>query len=383
MSTMPFTFSFETAQKILFGSGMAGNIGTEARALGSIALLVCGSQTNRATAILKNAEIAIHPFSIPDEPTLEMVAEGVAVAKQYKCDLVIAVGGGSVIDAGKAISALLTNHGPISNYLEVIGKGHPLQHSPAPFIAVPTTSGTGAEVTRNAVLRSTDKCVKVSMRSASMLPRVAIIDPQLTHSVPPSITASTGLDALTQVIEPFVSTKSNPLTDAICEDGIRRAARSLQAAFDDGNNAAAREDMAIASLFAGLALANSGLGAVHGFAAPMGGMFPIPHGVICGRLLPFVFAANAAALPKNSVAMAKFIHVARLLTDNPNAGIDDGIRWLDALCSHLAVRPFSKYGVTESHINEIVAAAKRASSMKGNPVPLTDAALKNVLRQAL
>jgi alcohol dehydrogenase class IV len=376
-------FTFATAAKIHFGCGASEKLNEEAAARGTRALVVCGSTPNRVVALTSSLSIAHHLFEITGEPTVEMVTAGSALALEKGCDVVIAIGGGSVIDAGKAISALMTNRKDIMRYLEVIGDGEPLTERTAPFIAVATTSGTGAEVTRNAVLASKTHGVKVSMRSESMLPDVAIVDPALTVSVPPSVTAATGLDTLTQVIEPYVSVKANPLTDAICEGAIVRVARSLRRAYDHGEDLAAREDMSFASLCGGLALANAGLGAVHGFAGPVGGMFPIPHGVVCGRLLPFVFKANVAAVTDMPSVAQKFAKVAVLLTGDPGSSVDDGVGWLDTLCAHLKVDGLSRYGVTRSDFDRIVEAAKRASSMKGNPVPLPDSALSDILEQAL
>ena len=233
------------------------------------------------------------------------------------CDLIIGLGGGSAIDTGKAIAALLTNAGDPLDYLEVIGRGQALTDAPAPFIAIPTTAGTGAEVTRNAVLASPEHRVKVSLRSPLMLPRVALVDPELTYGLPPAITASTGLDALTQLIEPFVSIRANPLTDAICRDGMRRAARSLRRAYEEGTMLPPARTWP-ASLFGGLALANAGLGAVHGFAGPLGGLFPAPHGVICARLLPLIVEANVRALQErkpNTSVLQRYAEVARLTAD--------------------------------------------------------------------
>lgn len=210
--------------------------------------------------------------------------------------MVIGLGGGSVLDAGKAIAALVTNLGNVFDYLEVIGKGQPLVNAPLPFIAIPTTAGTGTEVTRNAVLGSPAHGVKVSLRSPMMLPSLAIVDPELTYGLPPEITASSGLDALTQLIEPFVSVKANPMTDAICREGIRHAAKSLRTVYHNGADASAREGMSLASLFGGLALANAALGAVHGFAGPLGGMLNAPHGAICAKLLPLVMEVNIKVL---------------------------------------------------------------------------------------
>ena len=222
--------------------------------------------------------------------------QGVELAKAERCELVIGFGGGSALDAAKAIAAMLANGGELLDYLEIIGRGKPLTKPSAPFIAIPTTAGTGAEVTRNAVLASPEHKVKVSLRSPLMLAKVAVVDPELTYDLPSALTASTGLDALTQLIEPFVCNRANPMTDGLCVEGLRRAARSLRMAFGKGRDQDAREDMAVASLFGGMALSNAGLGAVHGFAGPIGGSFSAPHGAICAALLPHVMAMNLRAL---------------------------------------------------------------------------------------
>jgi alcohol dehydrogenase class IV len=299
---------------------------------------------------------------------------------------VIARGGGSVVDGGKAIAAVLANGGDLLDYVEVIGRGRPLTLPSAPFIAIPTTAGTGSEVTRNAVLASPQHRVKVSLRSPLMLPRLAVVDPELMYSVPPSVTASTGLDALTQLIEPYVCNSPNPMTDAICREGVRRAARSLKRAYHDGCDAHAREDMAIASLFGGLALANARLGAVHGLAAPLGGMFPAPHGAVCARLLPLVMEVNIQALESRageSPILHRYTEVARLVTDNPSATARDGARWVANLCADLAIAPLSRFGLDEPEIPAVVSQAVKASSMKGNPIPLTDQELSAILTRSL
>jgi alcohol dehydrogenase class IV len=300
--------------------------------------------------------------------------------------MVIGLGGGSVLDAGKAIAALLTNSGDLFDYLEVIGRGQPLKEPSAPYIAIPTTAGTGAEVTRNAVLASPEHKVKVSLRSPTMLPRLAVVDPELTYSMPPAVTASTGLDALTQVMEPYVSHLANPLTDAVCRQGIQRAGRSLRRAFDNGQDTEARKDMALASLFGGLALANAKLGAVHGFAGPIGGMFQAPHGAICARLLPFVMETNVNALASrepDSSALARYDDVARLLTGDDTARSADGVAWVQELSQALAVPPLSDFGMTQEDIPAVVAKAKNASSMKGNPIVLSEEELSAILAEAL
>ena len=276
-------FEFATATRVIFGAGVLREVGPLGSEMGHRALVVMGRSVERAAPLLDvlTAEgMGLVTFSVVGEPTTEVAREGTEQARQAACDLVIGFGGGSALDTGKAIAALLTNGGDPLDYLEVIGKGRPLTQPCAPYIAIPTTAGTGAEVTRNAVLLSPEHRVKVSLRSPLMLPRLALVDPELTVSLPPETTATTGLDAMTQVMEPFVSNKANPLTDALCREGMRCAARSLRRAYEHGDDPVARADMALVSLFGGLALANAKLGAVHGFAGPLGGMFPGPHGAI-------------------------------------------------------------------------------------------------------
>ncbi|MCD4685423.1 MAG: iron-containing alcohol dehydrogenase, partial [Anaerolineae bacterium] len=338
---MPFEFA--TATRIIFGAGKLADVGLIAAALGQRALVVTGKHTARASRLLEllsDAGVDVTVFAVDQEPTIAIVQQGTAQARDAVCDLVIGFGGGSVLDAGKAIAALLTNPGDPLDYLEVIGKGQPLIAAPAPYIAIPTTAGTGAEVTRNAVLASPEQRVKVSLRSPLMLPDVALVDPKLTYSVPPDITAYTGLDALTQVIEPYVSHLANPLTDALCREGITRAARSLRRAVTHGDDAAAREDMALASLMGGLALANAKLGAVHGFAGPFGGMFHAPHGAVCAALLPHVMATNVAVLSQRApdhLALQRYTEIGQIVTGERDATAQDGVAWVSDLCAALSV----------------------------------------------
>lgn len=382
-------FEFATATRILFGAGRLAEVGTIARSLGTRALVVTGSRgepTQRILELLARENIAGVRFVVTGEPTIALVEQGVTVARESACQFVIAIGGGSVIDAGKAIAAMIANEGSLLDYVEVIGRGKSLSMPSRPFIAIPTTAGTGAEVTRNAVLASLEHRVKVSLRSPLMLPTIALIDPELTYELPPTLTASTGLDALTQLIEPFTCNRTNPLTDAICREGMTRVARSLRVAYHDGKNAAAREDMAIASLFGGLALANAGLGAAHGFAAPIGGMFNAPHGAVCAALLPHVMAINVRALRSDPAADAKlhrYDEVARLLTDNPVAKADDGINWVRELTRELQIPKLSAYGINETHVPELIAKAAQASSMKANPVSLRPEELTEILQASL
>ena len=384
---MPFEFA--TATRIVFGAGAVAQIGANVKNLGRRALVVTGKNPARAEKLLTKLSasgLGAATFSVAGEPEISTVENGVALAKKEHCDFIIAIGGGSVIDAGKAIAALLTNDGELLDYLEIIGRGQALTKRPAPFIAIPTTAGTGAEVTRNAVLASPKHQVKVSLRSPLMLPTIAVVDPELTYDLPPTFTASTGLDALTQLIEPYVCLRANSLTDGFCEQGIFRAARSLRECVFNGQNKSAREDMALASLFGGLALANAGLGAVHGFAAPIGGMFAAPHGAVCAALLPHVMAANLRALrerePKNP-ALARYQKIAALLTGNANASADTGVEWMQKLVTDLPIPKLGAYGLREENVADIVAKAANASSMKANPIALTPDELAQTLRLAL
>jgi alcohol dehydrogenase class IV len=381
-------FEFATASRIVFGQGTVKKVAPMASEMGNLALLITGHNVERAAPLLeslKNAGMQIVTFSVSGEPTIKLTIEGVELARQNASDIVIGMGGGSVIDTAKAIAALLTNCGDIIEYLEVIGQGKPLSNPSAPCIAIPTTAGTGAEVTKNSVLTSQEHKVKVSLRSPTMLPDLAVVDPELTYSMPPSLTASTGLDAFTQILEPFVSVKSNPLTDTLCIEGLKRAAHSLRRAFRDGSDTKAREDMAIVSLFGGLALANSKLGAIHGIAGPMGGMFPVPHGVICARLLPFVVEANVKALRRNNSQqyLLRYDQVAQVLTGKPNAKAEEGIAGIHDLCDALDIPELSDFGIMEDHFPDLIVRSKKASSMKGNPVNLTDEELTEILQKAV
>jgi alcohol dehydrogenase class IV len=382
------SFEFATPTRILFGEGRVREVGAIAVRMGRRALLVQGGGGRGAMlhALLADQGTAPLDLRVSGEPTTRVVEEGVERARRDGCDLVVAIGGGSVIDAGKAIAALLTNPGELRAYLEVIGEGRPLSVRAAPFIAVPTTAGSGAEVTRNAVLLAEEERLKVSLRSSLMLPAVALIDPELTYSLPPEVTASTGLDALTQCIEPFVTPQGNPLTDALAREGVRLAAGSLDRVFRDGSDREARRNMAAASLCGGLALANAKLGAVHGFAAPLGGLFPVPHGTVCARLLPHVVATNVAALrarEPDSSALDRYAEIAAVLTGNPHAAPEDAAVWLQELGERLAIPPLGGFGLSEGDIPEVVPLARQASSMKGNPLPLTDDELASILRAAL
>jgi alcohol dehydrogenase class IV len=377
-------FEFATATRVIFGEGTAATLPDLARSFGSRPLVVTGASPERTESLV--AALSTETFRVAGEPTVELVREGARHAHAAACDVVISIGGGSVVDAGKAIAIIATNGGEPLEFLETVGKGRAISVPPLPFIAVPTTAGTGSEVTRNAVLGSTEHGVKASLRSPLMLPRVAVVDPELTYGLPPEVTAFTGLDALTQLIEPYVSIRANPLVDAICVDGIERIAGALRRAYHNGADRNARRDMALASLFGGLALANAGLGVVHGFAAPLGGQWKAPHGALCAALLQHGMAANVAGLrarvPQHP-ALERYSAIARLLTGRSEASAEDGIDWVRALSAELGIPELRAWGVTDADLPGVAEKTAKASSMQANPLPLTEEELIAVVRAAL
>ena len=381
-------FRFATATQIVFGWGALAELPRHGRAFGARASLVVGQSGRHGAAVrssLESAGVHVDVSHVGGEPTVEDVLGLVEQARAAGSEWVVGVGGGSVLDAAKALAALLANPGDPLEFLEVVGRGRPLERPPLPFIAVPTTAGTGAEVTKNAVLASTAHGVKVSLRSDAMLPRLALVDPELTASMPPALTAATGLDALTQVLEPFVSCQANPITDALAREGLRRGAQALRRAFHDGSDRQARTDMALVSVLGGLCLANAKLGAVHGFAGPIGGMFPAPHGAVCARLLPVVVEANVAALrarAPGSPLLERYAELATILTGQL-AAAEDAAPWLRTLVDELQVPELRRYGLSTHDIPTLVEKAQRASSMQGNPIPLTPEELTATLAAAI
>ena len=381
-------FEFATATRIIFGPGTLKDIALPSAEMGHNGFVITGQNPERVAPLVKQLEkqgLEFSLFSIPAEPTTDLALAAVEKARRDGCDFVIGIGGGSVLDTGKVVAALLTNSGELMQYLEVIGGSQPLKRQSAPYIAIPTTSGTGSEVTRNAVLASPLDRIKVSMRSPFMLPRLALVDPELTHSMPPSITATTGLDAFTQLLEAFVSHQANPLTDCICRQGLERAARALRKAYQNGKDALAREDMCLASLFGGLALANAKLGAVHGFAGALGGMYNAPHGALCAALLPHVMEANISALhsrASDAPALERYDEVARIVTGGPGALAEQGIIWVQKLCLQLHIPTLAAYGLEKADFPAVVTKSQNASSMKGNPIALTKEELLEILDKA-
>jgi alcohol dehydrogenase class IV len=393
---MPPALAFELASpaRIVFGRGASAKLGAFAAEMGRAALVVTGRSPARAEAALAAlaaAGIRGSSFSVAGEPTLDAARAGVEAARAAGADVVVGYGGGGALDAAKAIAALVTNPGDPLEYLEVVGRGQALTRPPLPWIAVPTTAGTGSEVTRNAVLAAPAEGVKASLRSPLMLARVAIVDPDLLRGLPAAVIAASGLDALSQLIEPLVSIRANPFSDALAREGIRRSVAALPAAYGaarGGNEVSAedREGLAVASLFGGLCLANAGLGAVHGFAAPVGGMFDAPHGAVCAALLAPVLRANVAALRSrdpDGPALGRYHELGRLLMGRAGATIEDGIAFVADLCRALDVPGLARYGVKAADVPALVAKARAASSMKNNPIHLTDGELAEIVTAAL
>ncbi len=382
------TFEFATANRVVFGSGTAAQLPALCSTYGQRVLVVTGSDSRRHQDHLQKLEAAglkVVLFSFQGEPRTDHVREGVSLLRSAEVQVVVAIGGGSVIDAGKAMAAMATQPGDLMDYLEVVGKGQALTERPLPFLAVPTTAGTGAEVTRNAVLSVPDKGVKASLRHTSMLPAVALVDPDLARGLPPAVVAASGMDALTQCLEAYVSSRAQPFTDALCIEGIQRAAKALERAWANPEDQQAREDLAFAALLSGMALANAGLGAVHGFAAPIGGLFSAPHGAVCAALLAPAWQVNLQAVQErgSETAQCRFQSVAQWLTQNPQAEAAAAVPWLQALGQRLSIPKLSAYGINETHVADVTAKAMNASSMKGNPVPLTMEELTQILRAAL
>jgi alcohol dehydrogenase class IV len=376
------SFAFATAGRIVFGAGRATELPAVIGEFGARPMVCTGADPNRFAALLTGvADVAWWP--VGGEPTLDDVRAGVAAARAHGADVLVGLGGGAVLDAAKLIAALVPNEGDVLEYLEVIGAGRPLAATPLSFVAVPTTAGTGSEVTSNGVVTSPTHGVKVSLRSPAMLARVAVVDPELTVGCPPAVTASAGLDALTQCLEPYVSPFANPLTDGFCEQGLRRAGASLRRAYTHGDDLAARTDMAVCALLGGLALANAKLGAVHGLAGVIGGLTGAPHGVCCAALLVPTAAVTIAALREADAehpALARYAAAGGLLSGT--TGVDALLDWLRETVRLLAVPPIGELGVRPEDHRRIAEQAAKASSTKGNPVALSVNQLIDALRAA-
>jgi alcohol dehydrogenase class IV len=381
-------FRFSTSPNIIFGVGKISELKNVILAYDKKIIIVTAPIMNNISKVFDIIEKANKEWIttiVEHEPTTETINNVVRSARKFETQLVIAIGGGSVIDTGKAVSALLTNPGKLIDYLEVVGKGLPLQNRSVPLIAIPTTAGTGSEVTRNAVIEIPEKKIKVSLRGLFIQSEVALVDPEFTLSVPPRVTAYSGMDAFIQVIESYVSTKANIMTDIFCRDGIKTAATSLLEVYSYGDDLSARIKMSWVSLLGGICLANSGLGAVHGFAGPIGGMFHIPHGAICASLLPAVMGVNITALQQRdpqSNSLKKYKEIFQLVTGKPNTRIEDGLNWFRELYTKLQIPSLRELDITKNNFSDIIRQSKIASSMQVNPIVLNDEELNTILENA-
>ena len=360
----------------------------DASRFGTHMMVVAGGGSLRSNGIFKPAihvleklmpEVTIYE-GVRDEPTPETIDEGVVLAQEAGCDTVLAIGGGSVLDTGKAIAALVTNGGSVIDYLEGVGSGSSFTVPALPFIAVPTTAGTGSEVTKNAVITKPG-VFKKSIRSQFLIPNLAIVDPALTATLPPFITATSGLDAFSQLLEGLVTRKRNPITEALCEKGLKLCTRSLLQAYLNQSDLDARNDMAAASLLSGLSLANSGLGAIHGFAAGLGAVFGVSHGLACAVLLPHITAANAEEDPDGFARLGK-IFTGRIFSTARQAA-QAGVSFIRNLCRDLLIpESLSAISVTADLLPEVVKASQ-GNSMRGNPVEFSKAKQLELLKSIL
>jgi alcohol dehydrogenase class IV len=378
------TFDLALPRRVLFGSGRADELAALLPAMGHRVLLCTGSDASRHRHLLGGLDPVV-VVAVGHEPTVDDVRSATGAARTVGADVVVAIGGGSVLDLGKAVAVLLGNGTDLLDHLEVVGRGVPVERPSVPYVAVPTTAGTGAEATANATIRSPAHGLKASIRSPHMLAAVALVDPLLTLSCPPAVTASSGLDALTQCLEPYVSPRANPATDAVATEGLRRGAGALRRAYEHGEDRQAREEMALCSLFGGIALANAKLGAVHGLAGVVGGMIDAAHGAVCAALLAPVAEANVRALRERepeSMALRRYTDVARLLTGRDEATVDDGVQWLRQTVHALHVPPLAAAGLRPGMYAHVAEQAARSSSMQGNPVRLGEEQLVAVLQAA-
>ena len=373
-------YTFLQPSEILFGHDQSAKTLDVARRFGSRIFLVTGGRSFEALAVAKLL-FGLPRWSVSGEPDVASVDEAVRQCREAGADVVVAVGGGSALDAAKAVAGMVPQDGSVRDYLEQVGD-RKLTKPPLPFVAVPTTAGSGSEATKNAVIRVPDLQVKRSLRHDLLIPRVAIVDPDLSAAAPRPVAASAGLDAFTHLLEGYVSSGATPMTDALALPGIRKAAGGLRTLAEGKPTADSQEAMALASLWGGIVLANAGLGAVHGLVAPLGGRCSIPHGIGCACLLVETMKANVAALrarAPRSAALERYEKVARRLSFETPEKLADGLASLRRL---LGVGSLASYGVTKDDVAPIVKAS-RGGSMKYNPIELTDAELEGIVTASM
>ena len=368
--------TFSTAGRVVLGAGVSEQVADLVAGLGRRVLVVAG----RSADVAGLPAVAVHRHR--GEPDVDAVRAAVAIARDVRPDVVVGWGGGSVLDLAKCVAVLAPGGTDVLDHLEVVGRGLPLPDAALPVVAVPTTAGTGAEVTANAPVRVPDRGVKASLRGRAMLPAVAVVDPLLTLGCPPDLTAASGADALTQCLEAYTTPQATPLTDPLARDGLVRAGRSLRRVVEHGDDVDARTDLSVAALQSGMALANARLGAVHGLAAALGGRLGAPHGQVCAAVLAATTAANVAALRRtdpHGPGLARYDDAVVALTGLPGARADDAVAWLADLVAALAVPGLGTLGLARDDVPDVVADALAASSTRGNPVTLTPAELTDVV----
>ena len=375
-------FNLVTPTEILFGRGHIAQLNDRAAKLGTRALVVHGRNPGRLSAVFESLQSIdiVQALSIEKEPDLKTLVAAIDQGKLRGINLVLGIGGGSVMDSAKVLAAMLPAHTDLISHLEVVGSELPLSAKRLPLILVPTTSGTGAEVTRNAVINIPEAQRKVSLRDNQLLPDLALIDPALTDNCPRQVSLYSGLDAVTQVIEPYLSSRSNPFTDMLCVEAIPKGLRALKQLMDRESEEA-RDSLAQVSLFGGLALANSGLGVVHGIAGPLGGLCAAPHGAICGALLPAGVAANRDnVVEADQIARVDRVidWIAEAFATSRGQALHHFRQWI----AQSGLPGLASIGVTEAHIMSASQAAVGSSSMKANPVVLSTATIEDVMRQS-
>ncbi|WP_434661197.1 iron-containing alcohol dehydrogenase [Klebsiella sp. MISC125] len=376
-------FNVLTPGNIRFGRGLARSAAPWLAGHSAQILLVHGASLQRAEfllAELRAHQLEVTTLSIAHEPCLQDIEQGVRLAREKGIGAVVSLGGGAVIDAGKAIAALVPAQGAALEYLEVVGTGRVLEANPLPFAAIPTTAGTGAEVTKNAVINVPEQQRKVSLRDDRMLPDLTIVDPSLTDNAPRAVTLASGLDAITQVIEPWLCTCANPFTDALCREAIPRGIKALRTLMEK-ECPDSRDEMAWVSLCGGLALANAGLGVIHGLAGPLGGLSNAAHGALCGSLLPFGLALNEAQISNEKIKQ-RFADVRQWLAAGLDVDPSNAWESLREWSQHAGLGNLHDLGVPRDALEPAALAASSSSSMKANPVMLTSEQLLEMLEAA-